>query len=158
MDPKLVKSYLYQINEAILFCHQRRVLHRDLKPQNLPYLQMVLLRLLILVWGELLGPSEGDSEIDQRFRIFRVLKTPNEELWPGVSSLPDYKATFPHWTNYNLASQIKNLDEEGLNLLKDMLIYDPAKRISAKRIATHPYFKDVDLTVKPIIPEKKDKN
>lgn len=35
MDPKLVKSYLYQINEAILFCHQRRVLHRDLKPQNL---------------------------------------------------------------------------------------------------------------------------
>lgn len=35
MEPKLVKSYLYQINEAILFCHQRRVLHRDLKPQNL---------------------------------------------------------------------------------------------------------------------------
>lgn len=35
MDPRLVKSYLYQINEAILFCHQRRVLHRDLKPQNL---------------------------------------------------------------------------------------------------------------------------
>lgn len=35
MDPLLVKSYLYQINDAILFCHQRRVLHRDLKPQNL---------------------------------------------------------------------------------------------------------------------------
>lgn len=35
MDPKLVKSYLHQINEAILFCHQRRVIHRDLKPQNL---------------------------------------------------------------------------------------------------------------------------
>lgn len=35
MDPKLVKSYLYQINDAILFCHKRRVLHRDLKPQNL---------------------------------------------------------------------------------------------------------------------------
>ncbi|XP_022256878.1 cyclin-dependent kinase 1 [Limulus polyphemus] len=35
MDKKLVKSYLYQIIQAILFCHQRRVLHRDLKPQNL---------------------------------------------------------------------------------------------------------------------------
>lgn len=35
MEPKLVKSYLYQINEAILFCHQRRIIHRDLKPQNL---------------------------------------------------------------------------------------------------------------------------
>ena len=29
------QSYLYQITEGILFCHQRRVLHRDLKPQNL---------------------------------------------------------------------------------------------------------------------------
>ena len=35
MEPALVKSYLHQINEAILFCHQRRVIHRDLKPQNL---------------------------------------------------------------------------------------------------------------------------
>uniref|UniRef100_A0A183DGC8 Protein kinase domain-containing protein n=1 Tax=Gongylonema pulchrum TaxID=637853 RepID=A0A183DGC8_9BILA len=29
------KSYTYQILQAICFCHQRRVLHRDLKPQNL---------------------------------------------------------------------------------------------------------------------------
>lgn len=29
------QSYLYQILEGILFCHCRRVLHRDLKPQNL---------------------------------------------------------------------------------------------------------------------------
>ena len=35
MDPMLVKSYLYQVLDAILYCHQRRVLHRDLKPQNL---------------------------------------------------------------------------------------------------------------------------
>lgn len=35
MSSGLVKSYLYQITDAMLFCHQRRVLHRDLKPQNL---------------------------------------------------------------------------------------------------------------------------
>ena len=59
MDPKLVKSYTYQVRrqtsrnvtsslnpshsrsvhfqllQGMLFCHQRRVLHRDLKPQNL---------------------------------------------------------------------------------------------------------------------------
>jgi len=35
LDSQLVKSYLYQITNAILFCHRRRVLHRDLKPQNL---------------------------------------------------------------------------------------------------------------------------
>lgn len=30
-----LQSYLYQILEGIFFCHCRRVLHRDLKPQNL---------------------------------------------------------------------------------------------------------------------------
>lgn len=35
MKPELVRSYLYQISAAMLFCHQRRILHRDLKPQNL---------------------------------------------------------------------------------------------------------------------------
>lgn len=31
----MLQSYLYQILQAMLFCHQRRVIHRDLKPQNL---------------------------------------------------------------------------------------------------------------------------
>jgi cyclin-dependent kinase 2 len=31
----LIKSYLYQLLKGICFCHQHRVLHRDLKPQNL---------------------------------------------------------------------------------------------------------------------------
>jgi cyclin-dependent kinase 2 len=33
--PKLVKSYLFQLLEAISYCHTNRILHRDLKPQNL---------------------------------------------------------------------------------------------------------------------------
>ena len=37
----------------------------------------------------------GDSEIDQLFRIFRVLGTPDDGMWPSVSTLPDYKAQFP---------------------------------------------------------------
>ena len=35
LSPQLVKSYLYQILSAIKYCHSKRVLHRDLKPQNL---------------------------------------------------------------------------------------------------------------------------
>lgn len=93
---------------------------------------------------------QGDSEIDQLFRIFRVLTTPTDETWPGVSELPDYKPIFPNWTNYNLASQVKNrLSGDGLHLLQEMLIYDPVKRISAKTIVHHPYFKDLDLSVRP---------
>lgn len=31
----IIKSYLYQLLNGLRFCHSRRVLHRDLKPQNL---------------------------------------------------------------------------------------------------------------------------
>ena len=34
---------------------------------------------------------QGDSEIDQLFRIFRVLRTPTEKIWPGVTAFPDFK-------------------------------------------------------------------
>ena len=35
LEPQLVKSYLHQICQGIMYCHQRRTMHRDLKPQNL---------------------------------------------------------------------------------------------------------------------------
>lgn len=34
-DPMIVKKYLYQMISGIAYCHSRRILHRDLKPQNL---------------------------------------------------------------------------------------------------------------------------
>jgi cyclin-dependent kinase 2 len=35
LAPMVVKSYLYQLINGIAYCHNHRVLHRDLKPQNL---------------------------------------------------------------------------------------------------------------------------
>lgn len=34
LTPQHVKSFLWQILQAIMFCHCRRMLHRDMKPQN----------------------------------------------------------------------------------------------------------------------------
>ena len=78
----------------------------------------------------------GDSEIDQIFKIFRlacavhflldgahtlhyrVLGTPNEEIWPGVHQLPDYKPSFPHWSPQDLREHVTSLDAQGIDLLK----------------------------------------
>ncbi|XP_014117822.1 PREDICTED: cyclin-dependent kinase 2, partial [Pseudopodoces humilis] len=89
----------------------------------------------------------GDSEIDQLFRIFRTLGTPDEAAWPGVSALPDYKATFPRWARQDLAKVLPPLDDEGRKLLAQMLHYDPNKRISAKAALGHPFFRDVTRAV-----------
>ncbi|KAI4486131.1 hypothetical protein M0802_012551 [Mischocyttarus mexicanus] len=119
VEPKMVKSYLFQITRAILFCHKRRILHRDLKPQNLLIGAKGVIKVadfglgrafgipvrvytheVVTLWYRapeiLLGSSryscaidvwsigcifaemvmkkplfQGDSEIDQLFRIFR---------------------------------------------------------------------------------------
>ena len=61
----------------------------------------------------------GDSEIDELFKIFRVLGTPNETTWPGVSLLPDYKKnTFPNWPAMPLSKSVSNLDADGIDLLQ----------------------------------------
>lgn len=36
----------------------------------------------------------GSSVKDQLLRIFKILGTPNEETWPGLSLLPQYKVGF----------------------------------------------------------------
>ena len=38
------------------------------------------------------------QEIDEIFKIFRLLGTPTVETWPGVQDLPDYKECFPKWS------------------------------------------------------------
>lgn len=48
---------------------------------------------------------------------FRILGTPNNEVWPDVESLPDYKNSFPKWKSGNLGSMVKNLDKNGIDVL-----------------------------------------
>ncbi|KAJ2759322.1 Cyclin-dependent kinase catalytic subunit [Coemansia nantahalensis] len=85
----------------------------------------------------------GDSEIDEIFKIFRILGTPTEEIWPELKTLPDYKPSFPNWQPKDLAALLPRLDADGIDLLQRMLTYDPAHRISAKQALAHPYFNDI---------------
>jgi serine/threonine protein kinase len=39
---------------------------------------------------------------------------------------------------------VPNLDDNGIDLLKKLLEYDPEKRISAADALEHPFFKDLD--------------
>ena len=50
----------------------------------------------------------GDSEIDELFRIFRILGTPTTTTWPGVEKLVDYKPTFPRWIPKPKNNVLKN--------------------------------------------------
>ncbi|KAJ3210803.1 Cyclin-dependent kinase catalytic subunit [Clydaea vesicula] len=85
----------------------------------------------------------GDSEIDEIFKIFKILGTPTEEVWPGLSNLPDYKPNFPKWETTSLNVVFRDCNKicyQGLCLLNSILQFDPKKRISAKACLNSPYF------------------
>ncbi|KAK1287947.1 Cyclin-dependent kinase B2-2 [Acorus calamus] len=85
----------------------------------------------------------GDSELQQLLHIFRLLGTPNEEVWPGVSKLANWHE-FPQWKPRELSCAVPHLDADGLDLLSKMLQYEPSNRISAKKAMDHPFFDGLD--------------
>jgi len=194
MNESLVKSYMLQLLKGIAFCHAHRILHRDLKPQNLLIDSRGSLKLadfglarafgipvraytheVVTLWYRapeiLLGARHystpvdvwsagtifaemamggrplfpGDSEIDELMRIFRILGTPTEDTWPGVSQLPDFKPHFPNWPTQPLKKVVRTMDNLAVDLLAQMLVYEPSRRISAKQAMQHPYFADLDV-------------
>ena len=63
-----------------------------------------------------------------------------------------FQASFPSWQTFNLKNCMKKIEPAGLDLLESMLVYDPAKRISAKKALLHPYFDDLDKNSLPAKP------
>ncbi|KAI5179667.1 cyclin-dependent kinase 2 [Nematocida sp. AWRm80] len=79
----------------------------------------------------------GDSEIDQLYRVFQTLGTPNEDTWQGVSGLKNYQVEFPQWKKQGVQIPDPQLQE----LVNQILIYSPTERPSAKSILEWDYFK-----------------
>lgn len=86
----------------------------------------------------------GDCEIDEIYKIFRLLGTPNEEIWPNCTALQDWNPAFPQWPRLSLRSVAPTLDPVGLSLLEATMFYDPKARISARAAMSHPWFDSVD--------------
>ncbi|KAG2236854.1 hypothetical protein INT48_002667 [Thamnidium elegans] len=85
----------------------------------------------------------GSSIPDQLLKIFKVLGTPTEEIWPKVSQLPEYKRDFEIFPKIQLETLLPKLDHHGIDLLKRLLEYPPEKRITASDALQHPYFDEL---------------
>ncbi|CAA7034955.1 unnamed protein product [Microthlaspi erraticum] len=95
----------------------------------------------------------GKSELDQLQKIFAVLGTPSEAVWPGFSSLPNAKAKFPTQPYNQLRKKFpaisfvggQILSERGFDLLNGLLTLDPEKRLTVEEALNHGWFREVPL-------------
>ncbi|XP_058528519.1 serine/threonine-protein kinase MAK isoform X2 [Ochotona princeps] len=165
----VIRNIMYQILQGLAFIHKHGFFHRDMKPENLlcmgpelvkiadfglarelrsqpPYTDYVstrwyrapevLLRSSVYsspidVWavGSIMAELytlrplfPGTSEVDEIFKICQVLGTP--------------KKCVP----INLKTLIPNASNEAIQLMTEMLSWDPKKRPTASQALKHPYF------------------
>lgn len=92
----------------------------------------------------------GHNDFDQIDKIFKLIGSPSDRIWPGFSKLPGLKGfSFVEQPHSVLKKTLPILSEQGLKLLKAMLVYDPARRISAEEALHHPYFAEAPLAMDP---------
>uniref|UniRef100_A0AAQ5YNS4 cyclin-dependent kinase n=1 Tax=Amphiprion ocellaris TaxID=80972 RepID=A0AAQ5YNS4_AMPOC len=201
-----VKIFLFQILRGLSYCHKRKVLHRDLKPQNLLINERGELKLadfglaraksvptktysneVVTLWYRppdvLLGSSEYSTQIDmcrttlfcfvvtaainvgvgcifyemaagrplfpgstvedELHLIFRLLGTPTEENWPGISAIEEFKSyNFP---KYKPQPIINHAPRYCICFL--FCFYESKKRISAEEAMKHSYFRQLGMRV-----------
>ena len=192
--PKLYKSLLYQLLKGIQHIHKMKILHRDLKSENIlitndykvkigdfglargyglpisnfrndvvslwyrspdillgneSYETSVDLWSVGCIFAEMVNGTvffQGYSEKEQIRKIFSMLGTPNvEKDYPMYAKYSGWKEE--HWEVYYPKSYkelVPTLDDDGIDLLKKFLDYDPEKRISAADALQHPFFNDLD--------------
>uniref|UniRef100_A0A8C9XWM7 cyclin-dependent kinase n=1 Tax=Sander lucioperca TaxID=283035 RepID=A0A8C9XWM7_SANLU len=187
-----VKLFLFQLLRGLSYCHQRKVLHRDLKPQNLLINERGELKLadfglaraksiptktysneVVTLWYRppdiLLGSTDYSTHIDmwgvgcifyematgrplfpgstveeELHFIFKLLGTPTEQSWPGVSSNDEFVAyNYPQYRAERLSNHTPRLSSEGVDLLSKFLQFEGKKRISAAESMNHRYFSNL---------------
>ncbi|KAI3631454.1 hypothetical protein MIR68_010944 [Amoeboaphelidium protococcarum] len=198
LDMTTVRILMQQILQGIAYCHQKRILHRDLKPQNLLISKKLELKLadfglsrafgvpvrsysneVVTLWYRapdvLLGNKSYDTSIDiwsigcimgemvnnrpvfpgtsvndQLHKIFQILGSPNQTVWPGYDKLPNAASmlqsdteemTLMQYQRENLQQVFPRMDANALSLLERLLQLDPLKRISAQEALDADFFK-----------------
>ncbi|KAK8870585.1 hypothetical protein M9Y10_008471 [Tritrichomonas musculus] len=84
----------------------------------------------------------GSSETDQFYKICSVLGPPNSQNWPDGVKLANrlgIRLTNNHVVP--LSKLIPNASKEAIDLMNQMIKYDPSKRPNAQQALQHPFFK-----------------
>uniref|UniRef100_A0A672IFR9 cyclin-dependent kinase n=1 Tax=Salarias fasciatus TaxID=181472 RepID=A0A672IFR9_SALFA len=190
-----VKLFLFQLLRGLSYCHRRKVLHRDLKPQNLLINERGELKLadfglaraksiptktysneVVTLWYRppdiLLGSTDYSTHIDmwgvgcifyematgrplfpgsmveeELHFIFKLLGTPTEQTWPGITSNEEFVAlNYPQYKAERLSNHTPRCPPH-THTHTHSLLQSRKKRISAEESMKQSYFSDLGTRV-----------
>lgn len=81
----------------------------------------------------------GDNDVHQMELIFTALGSPTQEEWPEMQDLPAFLPFEPR-PKSDIRLLFTGASDDTVDLLKKMLTHNPAHRITAKEVLSHPYF------------------
>uniref|UniRef100_A0A8B9LGV0 cyclin-dependent kinase n=1 Tax=Astyanax mexicanus TaxID=7994 RepID=A0A8B9LGV0_ASTMX len=98
-----------------------------------------------MITGRPLFP--GSTVEDELHLIFRILGTPTEESWPGVSTSEEFRTyNFPRYRTEPLVNHAPRsvlIDSDGHDLINQLLQFEAKRRVSAEEALRHPYFRSL---------------
>ncbi|XP_019489459.1 PREDICTED: serine/threonine-protein kinase MAK, partial [Hipposideros armiger] len=152
----VIRNIMYQILQGLAFIHKHGFFHRDMKPENLLCMGPELVKIADFgLARELRSQPPYTDYVSTRcydvlklvtnFR-FALSRPPTYMLlkqsdWPEgyqLASLMNFR--FPQCVPINLKTLIPNASNEAIQLMTEMLNWDPKKRPTASQALKHPYF------------------
>jgi len=160
-----VKEIMQQLLQAVSFCHSNRVLHRDIKPQNI-LINETPLRVCLADFGmakKQVYPTENEKGVELVTLWYRAPEALQNEgsytealdMWSVgcvfaellthrplfAGKTAEHQLTMIKEKQTKLSNQLGKFQKEW-SLLKKMLCMDSKARISASSSLSHPYFTD----------------
>lgn len=104
------------------------------------------------VFGELLKSRpilQGQDDIDQLKKIFRLCGSPTQDNFPNWDKLPDAGKVRFETTPRHVREEFAQYDTHAGDLMDKLMVLDPSQRLTALEALEHDYFYTAPLPAAP---------
>ncbi|XP_060708917.1 serine/threonine-protein kinase ICK-like isoform X2 [Hemiscyllium ocellatum] len=144
-----IRNIMYQILQGLAFIHKHGFFHRDMKPENLLCMGPELIKIADFGLAREIRsrPPYTDYVSTRWYRAPEVLlrstnySSPIDNNWSeGYQLAAAMNFRWPQCVPNNLKTLIPNASSEAIQLMRDMLQWDPKKRPTPSQALRYPYF------------------
>lgn len=99
----------------------------------------------------------GATDKDMLFKISTVIGSPSTASWPdGMQLVKKIDFKFPNFPNNSIKQLIPNASDEAIDVINQMLRWDPSKRPTAQNLLEHSFFDKKTENISLILVKKDD--